>query len=681
MKKRILSLALIFILILSMSFSAFATQQSIDVIINGVKIQLDDSAYFGDNGRVMVPIRQILETLNYEVGWNNDDRSITVSKDSNIIELKIGETNIISNGKELNILEKPIINNDKTFVPLELLSNGFDLIIGWDNKYQTLNINEPIINSEEYFNIADEEIIKDNLNTYLNALEKNNRFFGSVLVAKGGNVLISEGYGYADVDQLTLNKSQTKFAIGSVTKQFVAMAIMQLSEEGVLSVDDKVSQYFPDFPNGDIITVHNLLTHSSGLANFTELPEFYIGTDLENPIDVLNLVKDKDLLFKPGESFSYCNTNYLMLGLIVDQLSDLSYEEYLRENIFEPLNMINTGFAYGDDNEKYDATAYSGHLEVAPIDDEVLLASAYGAGNIYSTIEDLYRWDQALETEKLVKKETLDKIFSEHVDMFGQGYYGYGWMLTDLGFDKMIYHGGNTLGFTADITRLDELNLTVIILSNKGYVDMTNIKNNLISIALGGEFEVPKAREIVEIENPEIYNKYLGKYDLLPGQDLDIIKNEDKLYAQVTGQVAFELFPESETDFFAKVVDVEIQFIVDEEGSVNELIFTQNPLVLNSTRKGEVIENTIADIDTAVYSEYVGEYELMPGFVLTVTSEEDSIFIQLTGQGKIEIFPSSETIFFNDSIGATITFVKDDDGNVTNLVLKQAGQEINGQKM
>lgn len=682
MTKRILSLVLIFTLILSMSISAFATPQSIDIILNGDKLLLENSAYLGEEGKVMVPIRQILETLEFEVDWNNDERSITASKGSDIVELKVGETKLNSNDEELNILEEPVIKNNKTYVPLELFSQGFDFVIGWDSKHQVLNISEPKKNNEEYFNIADNEDIKDNLNIYMNALEKNNNFYGSVLVAKDNNLLLSDGYGYADVGQLTTNKSQTRFAIGSVTKQFVAMAIMQLSEDGLINMEDKVSQYFPDFKNGELITIHNLLTHSSGLVNFTELTEFFVNPEgFEGPYDILELVNDKDLIFNPGEAFSYSNTNYLMLGIIVEELSGVSYEEYIKKNILEPLNMNKTGFSYGQHNEIYDATAYSGHLEANPIDDEILLANAYGAGSMFSTVEDLYRWDQGLKTEMLVKTETLDKIFSEHVDMFGQGYYGYGWMLTDLGFDKMIYHGGNTLGFTADITRLDELNLTVIILSNKGYVDMTNIKNNLISIALGGEFEIPQAREIVEIKNPEIYDKYLGKYDLLPGQDLDIIKMEDKLYAQVTGQVAFELFPESETDFFAKIADVQIQFIVDEEGNVNELVFTQNPLVLSLTRKGEVVEKEIAVIDPVVYNDYIGEYQLMPGFILTVTTEEDNIFIQLTGQEKIEMFPSSEIGFFNDSIGATITFIRDDDGNVTNIVLKQAGQELSGQKM
>ncbi|NLY46469.1 MAG: serine hydrolase [Tissierella sp.] len=588
MTKRILSIVLVLTLILSMSFSVFAAPDSIDVNLNGENILLEDMVYIDDEGMIMVAIREVLEALDYEVGWNNEERSVTASKDSDVVEFKIGETSIISNGEELNTLKESVIQNGKTFVPLELLSNGLDFVIGWDNKYQSLNINEPVINSENFFKAANDEEIKGKLESYMDALEKNTGFYGSVLVAKDDNLLLSDGYGYADIGQLTTNKSQTKFAIGSVTKQFVAMSIMQLREQGLINVEDKVSKFFPEIKNGDLITIHNLLDHSSGLMNFTELPEFFMNFEgFETPTDVLELIKDKDLMYHPGEGFSYSNTNYLILGLIVEEISDMSYEEYINKNILEPLNMDDTGFSYSGENEIYDATAYSGHIEVAPVDDEILLANAYGAGSMYSTVEDLYRWSQALNTEKLVKKETLNEIFSDHIPIAEGYFYGYGWMLADLGFDKMIYHGGNTLGFTADITKLVDSNLTIVILSNKGYVDFTNIKNNLISIALGGEYEVPKIRETIEISDRSIYDKYVGEYYLLPEMDLEILKLEDKLYAQVAGQSAFELFPETETYFYAKLVDVQIEFIVDEEGNVNELIFTQNPLVLNSTRKGE----------------------------------------------------------------------------------------------
>lgn len=683
MRKRILSLVLAITMIFGLSISAFATTQPIGVVLNGKEIILDNEAYLSEERRVMVPARQILEALEYEVDWNGENRSVNVVKGLDLVEFKIGETNIYFNKKELNILEKPVIKNDTSFVPLELLSTAFNLVIGWDNKYQVLNITNPTLNTESIFDIADDEEIKENLSTYLKALEKNNDFFGSVLVAKDGKVLINEGYGYSDVDQLTMNKPQTKFAIGSVTKQFVATAIMQLSEKGLISVEDKISKYFPDFPNGDLITIHHLLTHSSGIVNFTELPEFLINTDeLEGPMDVLELVMDKELLFNPGDTFSYCNTNYLMLGLIVEDISGMSYEDYLRINMFKPLNMNSTGFAYEEVNKIQDATAYSGHLDVSLVDDELILSNAYGAGSIYSTVEDLYRWEQALNTEEIIKSETIEAMFGDHVDMLGSGgYYGYGWMSVDLGFDRMIFHGGNTLGFTAELTRLLDSNLSIIILSNKGYVDLNNVRNNILNIAFGGEFKVPEAKKAVEIQDTSIYDRYVGRYDLLPEANLSILKMGDRLYAEVSDQGLFELFPRSETSFFAKIVDVEIEFIIDEEGEVNELIFTQGALEINATKIGETEEREEVEVDTEIYNDYVGEYQLIPGLIVTISREENKIFAQLTGQTMFEIFPGSEDEFFYKVVEASITFIRNEEGKVVELLLKQAGQELTGNKL
>ena len=162
---------------------------------------------------------------------------------------------------------------------------------------------------------------------------------------------------------------------------------------------------------------------------------------------------------------------------------------------------------------------------------------------------------------------------------------------------------------------------------------------------------------------------------------LDIIKLEDRLYAQVTGQGAFEIYPVSETKFIAKIADVEIEFKVDEEGSVSELIFSQGPLVINSTKVDKIKEKVEVDLDPTIIEDYVGEYEIMPGFVLTIFTEEDQIFAQLTGQGPAEIFPSSESEFFYKIVDATITFIKDEEGNVSGMTLKQMGQELAGTKI
>lgn len=574
MLKRLLSLILVITMIFGVAITTFGVSQPISISLNGAKFT--GEAYINEEGKVMVPLRQISEELGYMVEWNNNDKSVTVSKESDVMELKIGKSGIITNGKDININSNPIIKNGKTFVPVEVFSNALDLIIGWDKKHSILNINQPIKSTEEFFAMATDETISNILDTYMKALAENRNFHGSVLVAKEGKVLLNKGYEFADLDQNTMNKSQTKFAIGSITKQFTAMAIMQLSEKGLINVNDNLSKYLPDFPNGELITIHNLLTHSSGLVDYLGLIEFdKVVLDNKDAMDILSIVENEGLMFNPGEAFNYSNTNYLILGILVEKLSGMSYEDYLQKNIFDPVNMENTGICYGKDNEIHDATAYSGFLESAPIDDEGLLQIAYGAGNIYSTVEDLYRWDQALKTEKLVKGETLNQIFSEHVAMPGAGSYGYGWMIVDSGVGKMIFHGGNTLGFTANLIRFIDIDMTIIILSNNGYYDLTALTNSLTSISLGGPYELPDALVEIEIENPDLYDKYIGEYELAPGAVCTITKEDNRLFAQITGQEGFEIFPSSENNFFYKAVDAKIIFEKDEEGNVTHLVIYQ----------------------------------------------------------------------------------------------------------
>jgi len=572
--KRLLSLILIITMVFGVTMTGFAAPQPINISLNGA--EFTGEAYINEEGKVMVPLRQISEELGYMVKWNNAEKGVTVSKESDVMELKIGKSGIITNGKDIDINANPTIKNGKTFVPVEVFSNALDLIAGWDKKHSILNINQPIKSSEEFFAMATDKTISNKMDSYINALVENRNFKGSILVAKEGKVLLNKGYGYSNLQQNTMNKSQTKFAIGSVTKQFTAMAIMQLSEKGLINTNDKLSKYLAELPNGELITIHNLLTHSSGLVDYLGLIEFdKVVLDDQDAMDILRIVEKQPLNFNPGEAFNYSNTNYLILGILVEQLSGMSYEDYLQKNIFDPINMDNTGISYGKDNEIQDATAYSGFLESTPIDDEGLLQIAYGAGNIYSTVEDLYKWDQALKSEKLVKNQTLNQIFSEHIAMPGAGSYGYGWMIADSGVGKMIFHGGNTLGFTANLVRFIDIDMTIIILSNNGYYDMTALTNSLASISLGGPYELPEALVEIEIENPDLYDKYIGEYELAPGAVCTITKEENRLFAQITGQERFQIFPSSKNNFFYKVVDAKIIFEKDKEGNVTHLVIYQ----------------------------------------------------------------------------------------------------------
>ena len=678
--KKLMSVVLVLGLLLSISASTFASSQpKPSLLLDEAEVSLDHAIYIDENGKVMCPLREISEKLGYQVLWDNRDWSITLSKESQTIKLNIGDAKVYGNGDVINLNTPPILKESKTFVPVEFFSQALDLIVGWNGKHQILKINIPKENKEAYFTLSNDKEKQEELDEYMKTLVKRHNFHGSLLVAKDGEILLNKGYGLADFEQNTKIIPQTKFAVGSVTKQFTAMAIMQLKEKGLLNIQDKLSKFFPDFPNGDLITIHNLLTHTSGLENYTDLNEFFlIDMDNRDPMLVIDLVKDMPLKFNPGEKFEYSNTNYVLLGMIVEKLTGMSFDEYLQVNILEPLNMVNTGTYLAENKQVYHATPYVGFLEVYPIDDEIVLTQAYGAGNMYSTVEDLYRWERALKTEKLVTKETLDEIFTEYIPIEEGASYGYGWMIqyTDIG--KLIYHGGNTLGFTAHIARFIEEDLVIIILTNKVGYDTATLTNTLASIVLDKDYEMPEILEEIEIEDPSIYDSYVGKYEFTDGAYINITKIEDRLYAQITGQAAFQLLPLSHNRFFSKEVDVRIEFIENEEGIVTELVFKQAGITLACKKVEEVKE---VEVDPEIYDAYVGEYELAPNVIITITKEENRLYAQITGQDKYEIFPKSETEYFYKVVDAQITFEKDDEGNVTGLIFHQYGLDMPAPKI
>lgn len=683
MIKKMVSIILAISLVLGKPATISLAQSMTSVVLNDTAISLEEEIYINDEGHIMCPLRQFVEKLDYLVTWNGEDQSIKLSKDLEVIKLRVGDSNVTKNGKELIMNARPVIKEDKTFVPVELFSNVLNLIVEWNNEKQILKINKSKVNTEPFFAKSNDETIQNELDSYMKALVKNRNFHGSVLVAKEGKVLLDQGYGFADFKQNVMNKPQTKFAIGSVTKQFTAMAVMQLCEKGLINVEDKVSKYLSDFPNGDIITIHNLLSQTSGLKNFTEVKGFLeLNTDNKDPMVCINLIKDMPLEFKPGEEFRYSNTNFTLLGIIVEKVTGESLENYLQENIFTPLNMVNTGICYGENNEFSGATSYTGFLEVAPIDDKLVLSQTYGAGSMYSTVEDLYRWDSALKTEKLVKQQTLDQIFKEHIPMYETASYGYGWMIADTAIGKEILHGGNTFGFTANIARYIDKDLTIIILTNNGYYDATALTDNLTKITFNEDYEMPEILKEIEIKDKDLYDNYVGKYNFISNTNLDIIKKDNKLYAQVTGQKAFEIFPQTNNKFFAKELEVTIEFVNNDKNEVTELKFKQLGIEFVCKRVDDTAKgNTIITVDYSIYDEYVGEYELTKDIIYTITKEDDHIYAKLTGQDKYEIFPISESEYIYKIIDAKITFEKDDNNKVTKLILNQNGQEMTASKI
>lgn len=304
------------------------------------------------------------------------------------------------------------------------------------------------------------------------------KFNGSIFVAKKGDVLLSKAYGMSNKEEQILNTTQTKFIIASITKQFTALSIMQLEERGLLNVNDKIDKYISDFPHGKEITIHQLLSHTSGLPREVQNQIKFDSTPqtLEEALNMLK-GKDIDLLCTPGEYFNYSNSGYILLGYIIEKVSGKTYSDYLQQNIFSPLKMDNTGFGYNRKENKELAVSYTNLLaeRVTPNDFYDYSIFPFSAGGMYSTVEDLYKWDRALYTEKLVSKKTLNKIYTPVKDNYG---YGVGVSKVE---NKTTYsHDGNLFGFLSRIIRQVDNDVFIVVLSNEDNYNYNFISQRIV---------------------------------------------------------------------------------------------------------------------------------------------------------------------------------------------------------
>ncbi len=339
------------------------------------------------------------------------------------------------------------------------------------------------------------------------------QFNGTVLVAENGEVILKKGYGYADFEWEIENHPDMKFLIGSITKQFTAMLIMQLVQTGKIKLDAAITTYLPDYrkDNGDRITIHNLLTHTSGIPNLTNIPGFW-SDSIRNRYTMDHLIYTfcaGDLEFEPNAEYRYSNSNYMILGAIIEQVTGQTYEEVLQENILEPLGMENTGMGDFTRIIPNRATGYARFGSDLVNAMQINMANVYAAGAMYSTVEDLYIWDQALYTDKLLSKKYKKMMFTPFLDN-----YAYGWGVHKRtkggtpGFDEgqdsvqIISHSGGIHGFTSVIHRLVDDRHTIILFDNTTSGTLGDITLAIRAILYDKSYEMPRrsvANEILPI--------------------------------------------------------------------------------------------------------------------------------------------------------------------------------------
>ena len=432
----------------------------------------------------------------------------------------------------------------------------------------------PIIN----YGTAPQKTTEDQMDEFLRAHEATGAFMGSVLVARGDQILLSRGYGMANLEHQAPNSAETVFRLGSLTKQFTAAAILQLQEQGLLKVTDTIDRYLRDYPRGGEITIHQLLNHTSGIPDYVgaevSSTAFRNSTSLDS---LMATFSGKPLDFRPGSQYQYSNSGYVVLTAIVEAVSGQRYADYLAEHIFRPLHMDATSYEDSSTIVPHRAAGYSWDGTVYHNAEFIDMSNPAGAGGLITTVRDLYRWDRALYADEVLGAEMRQAYFTPTADMGPGAGYAYGWAVAEISGREYDLHGGGINGFNTFVLRYPAEELYVVVLSNVESAPTQAIAQGLTAIALGNPYDMPGQHSAVDVD-PATLERYTGLYQVTPDVVVDVTTDSGRLYVQASNQPRIEMQAESKSQFYAQVngMDVRVRFQVGADGAATGLVIVQS---------------------------------------------------------------------------------------------------------
>lgn len=428
---------------------------------------------------------------------------------------------------------------------------------------------------------TDNATIVKQIDELLSRIYKSNEPGAAVIAVKEGKVIFRKGYGMADMELGVAVKPEMVFPIGSASKPFTAMAVMLLAERSKLSLGDEITRFLPDYPTqGHKITIRHLLTHTSGIKRLHRIKAYWkrIRKDVRVQ-ELIDFFKDEPLESAPGEKWIYCNSGYHLLGKIIEEACEKSYREFIKENIFDPLGMKNTYFASNDRIISGRVRGYhkqGGRFVNAPF---MSYSHLYAAGDIFTSVDDLAIWDEALYNEKLLSKEGQKQLFTPFMLNSGESSnFALGWFLGELKGRGSIYHGGGIYGFVAHTIRLPEEHVYVALLHNcidpKAKPPTQGVAEMVAAIILGEPFEI-KERKAVTL-SPDELKSYEGVYRLITdvdaGRIFRLIVEDGRLFLDSGKGSKQEILPESKTTFFIRGKYSIITFEFSAKGEVTRMV-------------------------------------------------------------------------------------------------------------
>jgi CubicO group peptidase (beta-lactamase class C family) len=436
-------------------------------------------------------------------------------------------------------------------------------------------------------------------------------FNGTVLVVRHGAVLLSKGYGYRDAARKIKNNENTIYQIGSNTRQFTAEVILQLDSKGKLGLEDRLAKYLPGFPNGDKITLRNLLTHSSGIANYTTDPSFRIP-NADRPIvkdELVGRFKNLPLAFTPGSAFEYSNSDYYLLGMVIEKITAKKFERELREDILFTCDMTHSGCNFARLNDANKAIGYNltdgDHFTEAVVVDSTI---SYAAGSMYSTASDLLKWHRALLHHRLLPKDWQDLAFTPHKNQ-----YALGWNINNSFNRKFMVHAGAISGFTSYEVRQEDDDIFIVLLENvvRDGESQAVIANNIVQCLYDKNYQLPWERKeqpavskkiatapkpteaagkpehaatTAPVVSAAVLRKYQGVFEINPAFTLTFTLVGDELFAATPENKSIRMVPETATLFRTEGLNAEIEFIKSATGAINKIVLHQQGQLIPGVR-------------------------------------------------------------------------------------------------
>jgi CubicO group peptidase (beta-lactamase class C family) len=545
----------------------------------------------------------------------------------------------------------------------------------------------------------------EKIDQYINRYNKLRQFNGSALVADGGKIVLEKGYGFANFEWDIPNTPDTKFRLASITKQFTSMVIMQFAGEGKIKLDEKITTYLSDYrkDTGDRVTIRHLLNHTSGIPNYTSLPGF--ENTQRNHYAVSDFVKkfaSGDLEFEPGSQFNYSNSGYFLLGAIIERLAGKSYDAVLQERIFGPLGMKSSGYDVSETVLKKRASGYElrpdGYVNAQFID----MSVPFAAGGLYSTVGDLYRWDQALYGNDLLRGDLKAEMFKP-----GLRNYGFGWSMvkTRLHDKKTVIetlrHGGGIDGFHTLLVRVPERRALVVLLDNTARGDTRDeLAAGILTILYDGEPNPPRP-SIADAVMPSIEKDGMAKA-VARYRTLRETRSNEYTFAEADlNGVGNHLLSKGRIDDAIEIFKLNAETYPESFDAYDSLAAAyvaaggRDLAIENYRRSVRLNPKNVSGLEalkrldsapSAPYkltnvSRYLGRYELAPNFMMTIGSDGDGLTAQATNQQRSHLIAVSDSEFSVKEIRAIIRFELKGDAPAPSFTLYQNGHQTKAKRV